>query len=101
MTTLTEPKKVAIPAITINSGGGSGGGGAITPDFLTTLRRDFTAKPAYALAQNAVTQCTVDDIALNRNIVTTTDHTFSHLLDDWAVTHQKKSGRCWMFAGLN
>ena len=25
----------------------------------------------------------------------------SHQLDDWSVTNQKQSGRCWMFAGLN
>ena len=23
------------------------------------------------------------------------------MLDDWAVTNQKHTGRCWMFAGLN
>ncbi len=53
------------------------------------------------MAQNAVTQITVDDIALNRGIVTNTDHSFSTFLDDWSVTNQKQSGRCWMFAGLN
>jgi bleomycin hydrolase len=25
----------------------------------------------------------------------------SNLLDDWSVTNQKNSGRCWLFAGLN
>jgi bleomycin hydrolase len=29
------------------------------------------------------------------------DHTFSIQLDDWKVTNQKKSGRCWAFAGMN
>ena len=76
-------------------------GGALTADLLAELRRDFQSNPAYSLAQNAVTQVSVDEVALNRSVITTTDHTFSHLLDDWAVTHQKKSGRCWMFAGLN
>jgi len=51
--------------------------------------------------QNAVTRTAVDDVALNRQVVTSTDHTFSHHLDDWEVTNQKSSGRCWMFAGLN
>ena len=46
-------------------------------------------------------QVGADDVALNRAVVNTTDHTFSHLLDDWAVTNQKMTGRCWMFAGLN
>lgn len=34
-------------------------------------------------------------------IVTAIDHSVSHLLDDWSVTNQKQSGRCWLFAGLN
>jgi bleomycin hydrolase len=74
---------------------------AITEPMLEELHRGLTASPRYRLAQNAVTQTTVDDVALNREIVTSTDHTFSHHLDDWKVTDQKKSGRCWMFAGLN
>jgi bleomycin hydrolase len=61
----------------------------------------FEGNPAYRLAQNAVTQTSVEDVALNRAVVATTDHTFSHLLDEWSATNQKKSGRCWLFAGLN
>jgi bleomycin hydrolase len=76
-------------------------GRALTDELLGQLRGDFTANIANRLAQNAVTQVTVDDVALNRAIVTAIDHTFSHRLDDWAVTNQKRSGRCWMFAGLN
>ena len=43
----------------------------------------------------------IDDIALKRDIVTSADFSFSHTLDDWKVTNQKSTGRCWMFAGLN
>jgi len=65
------------------------------------LRKDFTANPAYRLAQNAVTKVGVDDVALNREIVNNTSHSMSTLLDDWKVTNQERSGRCWLFAGLN
>ncbi len=65
------------------------------------LRKDFTASSTYRLAQNAVTRVTVDDVALNREVITTTDHSMSTSLDDWKVTNQERSGRCWMFAGLN
>ncbi len=75
--------------------------GALTDDVLRTLRQGFAARPANRLAQNAITRTPVDDVALDRSIVTTIDHTFSHLIDDWPVTNQQKSGRCWMFAGLN
>jgi len=76
-------------------------GGALTAEKLQHLAGGFGTSPAHRLAQNAVTQNTIDDVALNRSIVTGIDHTFSHLLDDWTVTNQKKSGRCWLFAGLN
>jgi bleomycin hydrolase len=76
-------------------------GGALTLQKLQRLAAGFGTGPAHRLAQNAVTQNTIDDVALNRSIVTGIDHTFSHLLDDWTVTNQKKSGRCWLFAGLN
>jgi bleomycin hydrolase len=74
---------------------------ALTHDHIVSFQRSFRTNPAYRLAQNAVTQTSVDDIALNRDIVTSIDHSFSTTLDDWSVTHQKRSGRCWMFAGLN
>lgn len=68
---------------------------------LKNLRVAFAADPAYRIAQNAVTTTSIDAIALDREIVTRIDPTVSHRIDDWPVTNQKKSGRCWMFAGLN
>ena len=50
------------------------------------------------MTQNAVSRVTIDDIALDRSVVTMTDHSFSTWIDDWKVTNQKQSGRCWMFA---
>ncbi|XAL99821.1 C1 family peptidase [Phycisphaeraceae bacterium D3-23] len=73
----------------------------LSAERLAALHDGFAADPRNTLAQNAVTQTTIDDIALNRAVVTSTDHTFSHHLDDWEVTNQKASGRCWLFAGLN
>jgi bleomycin hydrolase len=73
----------------------------LTTEQVELFEKGFAAQPAYRLMQNAVTQTPVGDIALDRRIVTGIDHSVSHLLDDWKVTNQKKSGRCWMFAGLN
>ena len=75
--------------------------GALSAGDLELLRKDFSANPAYRLAQNAVTQVAVDDVAINREIINNTDHSMSTLLDDWKVTNQERSGRCWLFAGLN
>ena len=74
--------------------------GALTHEGFAALER-IADTSRFRVQQNAVTQVTVDDIALNREIVFNTDHTFSNVLDDWSVTNQKQSGRCWMFAGLN
>jgi bleomycin hydrolase len=65
------------------------------------MRKQFLASPRNRVAQNAVAQTSIDEIALDREVVVGTDTTVSNLLDDWSVTNQKKSGRCWLFAGLN
>ena len=85
----------------LGRGGGVQTSGALSAGELELLRKDFSANPAYRLAQNAVTQVAVDDVAINREIVNNTDHFLSTLLDDWKVTNQERSGRCWLFAGLN
>ena len=78
------------------------GGGELSPARLEQLRGHFADKPAHRIAQNAVCQQPVTEVALDRGVVTTTDHTFSHRVDqNGPVTNQKRSGRCWMFAGLN
>src|SRR6476659_6207932 len=74
---------------------------ALTQDQVQQLRQEFDSDPRNRLMQNAVTRTPVADVALDRAIVTGIDHSVSHLLDDWKVTNQKKSGRCWLFAGLN
>ncbi|MGH3278782.1 MAG: aminopeptidase C [Trebonia sp.] len=75
--------------------------GTLTAAELELLRKDFSANPAYRLAQNAVTRVSLDDVAISREIVGSIDHSLSTTLDDWEVTNQERSGRCWLFAGLN
>lgn len=73
----------------------------LTAEQVELFQKEFTSQPAYRMMQNAITQTPVGNVALDRRIVTGLDHSVSHLLDDWKVTNQKKSGRCWLFAGLN
>jgi len=91
MTTTIETSSLTGPA----------GDGVLTRQLLAGLQAEFDSSSAYRLAQNAVTQVSADDVALNRRVITSVDHSFSTVLDDWSVTNQKQSGRCWMFAGLN
>jgi bleomycin hydrolase len=73
----------------------------LTVGDLERMRKDFSANQIYRLAQNAVTRVSVDDVAIDREIVSSIDHSMSTTLDDWKVTNQQRSGRCWLFAGLN
>lgn len=74
---------------------------ALSSDQIERLTKDFDSDPTRRLMQNAVTKTAVEDVALDRRVVTGTDHSVSHLLDDWEATNQRRSGRCWLFAGAN
>src|SRR5262245_46452639 len=80
---------------------GQSNGRALNPDDLERFTKQFESNPAYRLAQNAVTSTSLDDVALDRSVVTSMATSMSTLLDDWEATNQKQSGRCWLFAGLN
>ena len=75
--------------------------GALDAATMAGFQDAFASQPNHQLMQNVVTQHDVNDVALNRNIVAEATHSFSTILDDWSVTNQARSGRCWMFAGLN
>ena len=74
---------------------------SLTAGDLATLDDDYHSTPHYALMQNTVTQRDVNEVALDRRIVTGANHTFSTVLDSWKPTDQGWSGRCWLFSGLN
>ena len=75
--------------------------GALDSTALSEFKEVYESRPAHQLMQNVVTQHDVNDVALNRQIVSEAVHSFSTVLDDWSVTNQARSGRCWAFAGLN
>ena len=74
---------------------------AVRAEVLRAMRDDFEANPTNTLMQNAVSQVSVQDIAMRRDVVVGADFDTSIRLDDWTATWQKSSGRCWLFAGLN
>jgi len=73
----------------------------VTKKRIKELRKAFAADAGAKVVQNAVTATTVQNVALSRDVVANTDFSFSTKLDDWKVTNQKASGRCWLFAVLN
>ncbi|MEZ4522290.1 MAG: C1 family peptidase [Thermomicrobiales bacterium] len=85
----------------IAEGGDLSQAGALDAATLTGFAEDFRTSPVARIAQNAVTRTSIDHISLNREVVNSTHHTFSTVLDDWKVTSQGQTGRCWAFAGMN
>jgi len=61
----------------------------------------FDAEPRNRLVMNAVAKNGIAAVALDRETVNRTNHTYSHLIETPEATNQKKTGRCWLFAGLN
>jgi bleomycin hydrolase len=73
----------------------------LQPQQVRLMQEAFENTPHNRQMQNAVTVTPVDNLALNRAVVTSLENSFSCRLDDWSVTNQKRSGRCWIFAGTN
>ena len=67
----------------------------ISENRIKELRKSFDADPSAKLAQNAVSNNELLEVALDRDLVQEIDFSFSIKLDKWKVTHQKRSGRCW------
>ena len=50
---------------------------------------------------NAVTAAGIDKVALNYDRSRLLQRRFSVTVDNGEVTHQDRSGRCWLFSSLN
>ena len=74
--------------------------GSLTPQFLKELQEGYEMNTGDRARHNAVTNNPVKSLALNREVVRGDDGHFSHRIKSKGITNQKKSGRCWMFAGL-
>ncbi|RAN78078.1 aminopeptidase [Bacillus sp. SRB_336] len=74
---------------------------SLTMGQLAGLHTSFAADPVLKRTQNAIARVSVDEIAVDHQLATALSPIVSHRIDDWKVTNQKKSGRCWLFAALN
>ncbi|QTN31058.1 hypothetical protein HZ994_01520 [Akkermansiaceae bacterium] len=73
----------------------------ISPAFIDSLREGYRMDAADRARHNAVSGGDINSLALNREILRGDDGHFSHRIRTKGITHQKSSGRCWMFAALN
>ena len=73
----------------------------ISADDLKTFDTGFEGCRANRIAMRAVTENGMKESAKDRDLLNTLPHSYSLRLEQGAITNQKHSGRCWMFASLN
>ena len=73
----------------------------LSVEDLQSLRDSFTADETNRIAMNAVTAAGIDKVAKNYDCARLLQRRFSTIVDNGEVTHQDRSGRCWLFSSLN
>ncbi|MEW6412435.1 MAG: C1 family peptidase [Candidatus Zixiibacteriota bacterium] len=77
------------------------GDGGIDSALLEQYEKQFNAEGNQQRTINAITNNSIKELALNRDLLTSHDKLVAFQLKDAGVVDQKGSGRCWMFAGVN
>ncbi len=73
----------------------------LTPEVLKELSGSLKMDSHLTFARNALADSDAAKLTLNRNLINSMDDNFSHRIKDMSITNQERTGRCWMFAGLN
>jgi bleomycin hydrolase len=76
-------------------------GSPVSAAQIKTMKESFERDSSSRPAMNAVSSTAVSRAALNRDVVSRIDRSFSIHLSENAATSQMSSGRCWLFAALN
>jgi bleomycin hydrolase len=77
------------------------GQGSLTLDIIDEIRNSGELDSAEQVIMNALTNRPLSDLIINRDFLTKHTDYFSHTIETKGVTDQERSGRCWLFAGLN
>jgi bleomycin hydrolase len=74
---------------------------SVSKEQIRQFSEEYNGKKLNHVLTNAAAKSGINAIAYNNEVPARAKHKFSLELDTMKVTHQKSSGRCWMFAGLN
>jgi bleomycin hydrolase len=75
--------------------------GGITPTLIEQFEKDFAKLDHADRVINAVTNNSIKDLSLNREIITSHDDRFNVKVKSSEIINQRRTGRCWMFASTN
>ena len=73
----------------------------ITMEMINDFNKQFEADINNKLLMNAIVKNGIQDVCLDYKSDVNMQHVFSIDIKSGKITSQNKSGRCWLFAGLN
>lgn len=73
----------------------------ISKELLRDFSEGYSKNSRRKIISDAIIKNGINSIALNRDSIISMQHTFSEEMKTGKITNQEKTGRCWMFAGLN
>lgn len=74
---------------------------SLSADLIEQIRSSFQMDRRIRAMRNSVTNNSINELALNRDVLNGHNEVFSNKVETKGITNQKQSGRCWLFAGLN
>ncbi len=90
----------AIGAVTL-AGHAARPDAGISPAMLEQMKARYEDNASNRALRNAMAGTSIDVLALNAENRNALDSHFSHRVKSSGITDQKRSGRCWLFTGLN
>ncbi|MCK5856296.1 MAG: C1 family peptidase [Bacteroidales bacterium] len=73
----------------------------ISTEMLKKMQESYQSNPSSKALENAVSSNSIKNLAVNRENLGKVDTYYSNRVKTKGVTNQHKSGRCWLFTGLN
>ncbi len=74
---------------------------AISADWYKKLESAAKENKRDAMVRNSILNVGLDEASLDHKAASLQQHTFSIDIETGKITDQQRSGRCWLFAGLN
>lgn len=75
--------------------------GGIDSEMMTRLRDSYRPSASDKAIHNALNTADINTLAASADNRANFDNKFSHRVPSVGITDQKRSGRCWLFTGLN
>lgn len=75
--------------------------GGLSPEVLAKISATYKNTAADRAIHNAIAGSDITVLATNQEAKNGNDTYFSHRVPSKGITDQKRSGRCWLFTGLN